>query len=337
MKEFTIDEKRAGQRFDKYLQKLLKEAGTGFLYKMLRKKNIVLNDKKASGKEILEAGDVIKIYLADETYDKFAGPPLRVPLKTSPKKGRRLEVIYENKDVLLLNKPRGVLSQKAKGGDYSLVEMLRDYLLASQALSPQDLQSFSPGICNRLDRNTSGLVIAGASVYGLQQMSELLRTRHVDKYYLALVHGCLKDSLTIKGFLTKDERKNLVTISETAGESYIETYYEPLAFREDLTLLKVKLITGKTHQIRAHLQSIGHGLVGDYKYGGSVRNDKYKRQYGLSAQFLHSYEVVFPELPERLSDLSRQSFQAPLPTLYKTILEDIQWQHGIPAVSEVLR
>ncbi len=334
MKEYTIDETRAGQRFDKYLQKLLKEAGGGFLYKMLRKKNIVLNDKKATGKEVLKGGDVVKIYLADETFAKFAG---KEEVLSKPKDHRpQLHVLFETPDVILMNKPVGVLSQKADANDYSLVEMVRDYLLVSGALTPADLQSFSPGICNRLDRNTSGLVIGGKSIYGLQQMSELLRHRRVDKYYLALVHGKVDQALKISGYLTKDKDKNRVTITKDAGEDCIETHYEPLAYNDEMTLLKVKLITGKTHQIRAHLHSIGHSLIGDYKYGGRVINDKYKSRYGLSNQLLHSYQVQFPELPERLSKLSGQSFQAPLPKLYKKILEDTQWQHGIPAVLEVL-
>ena len=196
MKEFQITENEAGQRFDKYLAKLLRNAPKSFFYKMLRKKNIKLNGKKADGSEKVTAGDEITLYLADETVESFRKqtPQKAQRTKNTGRKSMNIPVIYEDQDILVLNKPVGVLSQKADRDDYSLVEWLEDYLGKDTA------QTFRPGICNRLDRNTSGLVVAGKSIHGLQWMNRLFRERNLKKYYLCLVHGAVKGEKSFTGF-----------------------------------------------------------------------------------------------------------------------------------------
>ena len=180
MKEFTITKNEAAQRLDKYLKKLLPEASSGFIYKMLRKKNITWNGKKAAGSEKLAAGDCIRLYLADETFDKFSAYR---PQSTAGADGTRLDVIYEDEDILLINKPCGMLSQKAKPSDVSANEYLIAYLLASGAVTEESLRTFHPSVCNRLDRNTSGILTAGKSLKGLQELSAALKERTVNKYY----------------------------------------------------------------------------------------------------------------------------------------------------------
>ena len=238
---------------------------------MLRKKNIVLNGKKATGNEKLAVGDSVKLFLADETIEKFSK---LIVVKTKAK----LDVIYEDDNVLFINKPVGMLSQKAEAKDESLVEHIITYMLENGELTEADLRKFKPSICNRLDRNTSGLVVAGKSLAGLQVMGELFKERTLKKYYRCLVKGKIQEKQYIKGFLKKDEATNKVTVSvnEVPDSLPIETEYEPIWSNDQCTLLEVHLITGRTHQIRAHLASQNHPIIGDYKYGNRKIKDIYK-------------------------------------------------------------
>lgn len=316
MRSITVNKNEAGQRLDKLLAKYLNLAGKGFLYKMMRKKNIVLNGKKCDGSEKLSEGDEIKLFLADETIEKFS------EVKVQKVKKTKLHIIYEDDHVLLINKPSGMLSQKAKEQDESLVEYLIDYLLDSGKLTKEDLRSFRPSVCNRLDRNTSGLVAAGCSLAGLQKLSAMFKDRSLHKYYLCVVSGSVLEKKRIEGFLKKDERTNQVTISqkELPDSAPICTEYEPLMEAGVYTLLKVTLITGRTHQIRAHLASIGHPIVGDMKYGNARVNEEAKRRYHIHSQMLHSWRLVFPQMEEPLAHLSGKSFTAPLPGEFTRVL-----------------
>ena len=316
MQEIIVSANEAGQRFDKLLAKYLNEAPKSFLYKMLRKKNIVLNGKKAAGSEILAVGDSIKLFLADETIEKFSSIQIQ---HTNTK----LDIIYEDDHVLFINKPVGMLSQKASAKDESLVEHIISYLLDTKQLTEADLRKFKPSICNRLDRNTSGLLVAGKSLQGLQKMGELFKDRSLRKYYRCLVFGEVKERQYIKGYLEKDEKTNKVTISKVPfGEALpIETEYEPIWTNGKVTLLEVHLITGRTHQIRAHLASCNHPILGDYKYGNKKLNDIYKGKYQLESQLLHAYRLEFPQMQEPFSSLSKKEFIAPIPKLFDKILK----------------
>lgn len=312
MKEFIINDNEAGQRFDKYLAKLLREAPKSFFYKMMRKKNITLNGKKATGNEKLSSGDHVKLFLSDDTFEKFSGDI------SAPRAYHKLDIIYEDKNILLINKPAGMLSQPADDGTPSLVEYLTGYLLESRSLTEQDLKTFRPSVCNRLDRNTSGLIAAGKSLAGLQELSAMFKSRELHKYYLCLVEGVLREEKYIKGFLAKDKKTNKVTIYKNEKEDTlpIETRYFPLGDNGKRTLLKVELITGRAHQIRAHLASEGHPIVGDPKYG--------KAEKKLSGQLLHSFRMEFPSLTETLFYLSGKTFTAPVPGIFLKILKEEQ-------------
>lgn len=322
MRELKIGKKEAGQRMDKYLKKYFREAGSGFLYKMLRKKNIVLNDKKAEGKEVLQEGDSIKLYLAEETIDKFRGQEKKVPvIKKNFQK--QLDIVYEDENFLIINKPAGILSQKAAASDVSMVEWIVSYLMEKGELTKQELQTFRPSVCNRLDRNTSGLILAGKTLVGLQAFSDLLKNRNMKKYYLCLVKGNVKKSSHCKAYLVKDKKNNQVKIYQQPidqGE-YIETAYEPLWNGKTETLLKVELITGKSHQIRSHLASLGYPLAGDAKYGNVGWNKELRDKAGLNHQFLHAWRIEFPELEGSLQPLSKRQVQADLPGTLLKVLE----------------
>lgn len=320
MRTLEITTKDAGQRLDKYLAKYMEQAPKSFFYKMLRKKNIKLNGKKAEGNERLQAGDVISLYLSEETIEGFR---LSKRSAVLPEKSmKKLEIIYEDEDILIVNKPVGVLSQKADRDDVSLIEYIDQYLAGEDEV-------FRPGICNRLDRNTSGLVVAGKSVQGLQWMNQLFRERNLKKYYLCVVHGRIRSESKLQGYLYKDEKKNKVTVfrQKKEGAGYIETEYTPLCYGcwngEEYTLLRVHLITGKSHQIRAHLSSIGCPIIGDVKYGDTRDCQQMKKAFGLRCQLLHAWKLEFREplyLPEKYHN---RKFTAPIPGQFQKILREL--------------
>lgn len=318
MQSIIVTKNEASQRLDKLLAKYLNKAPKSFLYKMLRKKNITLNGKKADGSEKLVENDEVKIFLADETIAKFS-ELIVVDVKED------INILYEDDNILLINKEVGMLSQKADPQDISLVECIISYLLKTNQLTKEEMRSFKPSICNRLDRNTSGLVVAGKTLIGLQTMAELFKDRTIDKYYHCIVKGDLSNSRRIEGYLSKDEKTNRVSVlkSPAEGADAIVTEYEPLARNGEYTLLQVKLITGKTHQIRAHLQSIGHPIIGDHKYGNRNCNEMMKKKYSLENQLLHAYRVRFPKIEGACANLSGKEFIAQRPKLFETIVKDM--------------
>lgn len=323
MRSIIITEKEAGQRLDKFLGKYMGKAPKSFLYKMLRKKNIKLNDKKAEGSEKLQASDEIKLYLSEETIQNFCE---EVSIE---KVEGNLDIIYENDHILIINKPAGVLSQKAKKEDVSLIEYITTYLLESGQITSETLKSFHPGVCNRLDRNTSGIIIGGKTLYGLQTMSALLKERNIGKYYQCIVKGKVTKKQAIEGYLTKNKNHNkvMITKEKTEGADFIQTEYEPISYNEEFTLLKVKLLTGKSHQIRAHLHSIGHPIIGDGKYGDVPTNKKLRKIYKLKHHLLHSYQLVFPEFTEKLEDISEKVIEAPLPEYFENLIRELGLSH----------
>lgn len=343
MVKLVIHKNEAEQRLDKFLLKYLDKAGTSFLYKMLRKKNITLNGKRAEGSERLKENDEVTLFLSDETVAKFRSENKAAKAQSAVKPtGIRLDVVYEDEDVLLINKPAGLLSQKAATEDVSVndavVEHVRNLLAAGRpeggtsggdpkqgkAASPKDdrAEAFTPSICNRLDRNTSGLITAGKTLAGLQFLSEQFRNRRVEKYYLALVSGVMEEDLQVKGWLQKDEASNRVTVlrQPREGADRIETEIHPLQNNGAYTLVKLKLLTGKTHQLRAVLADLGHPVIGDPKYGSEEANRAIRRLMPLRVQLLHAWELDFPQLEGRFARLSKRRFQAPLPAVFKKCL-----------------
>lgn len=312
MKEIPITKVEEGQRLDRFLGKCLPLAGTGFLHKMLRKKNIKLNGKKAEGNEKLQSGDKIQIFFSDDTYEKFRGNAGKSEQKsgmTSEKRTQnslskeqqslrdQVKVLYKDEEIVILHKPAGMLSQKSEKKDDSLNDYLLDLCRKERWLDEMSLSHFRPSVANRLDRNTSGIVLCGITTSGLQKLSSALKERTIEKYYLALVCGHVTLGKKVKGYLVKDEEKNVVHFSEkkTEGAMSIETEYTVLKAGREASLLRIRLITGKSHQIRAHLAAEGYPILGDYKYGDRLMNQKLKRSLGITYQMLHSYEIHFGE------------------------------------------
>lgn len=285
---------------DKYLFKVLDRAPRSFVYKMLRKKNIVLNGKKAAGQEILKDRDEIRIYLADDTFAKFASALPSEKKRTADPEGDRrrktpVRIVYEDEDILVIDKPAGMLSQKAGPGDYSANDLILDYLLDSGKITERELRTFRPSICNRLDRNTSGLLIAGKTIRGLQEMGRMLQDRSMKKFYRTLVSGIVTQPDHLTGYLVKNHKTNQVEIRTDGCGDYIETAYRPVAHFGNGTLLEVHLITGRSHQIRAHLASTGYPVLGDEKYGDRQINRKLYRDTGIRGQLLCACRMEFPD------------------------------------------
>ncbi len=324
MQTVTVTAQEAGQRLDRFLGKYLDQAPKSFLYKMMRKKNITLNGKKCAGNERLCVGDAIRLFLSDDTISAFSSS---FGKQTAGHCGRSLKrelILYEDDQILLINKPVGMLSQKAKEGDVSAVELLTSYLMESGQISVQDRAVFRPGICNRLDRNTSGILAAGKSTAALQELNRFFKERTVEKYYLCLVDGVIRESSHLNGYLIKDTHTNKVQViqKEVPNSTRIETAFRPLCTGEDATLLEVHLITGKSHQIRAHLASAGHPLIGDHKYGSCRVNEPYQKEYGLKSQLLHAHRLLMPESEGILSYLGGHEFTAKPPALFCKICRD---------------
>lgn len=322
MYHFEITANEAGQRLDKYLKKLLPKAPSSFFYKMLRKKNIVVNGKKAEGGEKLSVGDRVSLFLSMDTFAGFCGEENEKKDGYEDAYGtlKGIGIVCENKHMLLLNKPAGILTQKACETDLSLNEWLVGYLLSTGAATRESLKTYRPSVCNRLDRNTSGLVICAKSLAGSQRLNELIRERRIRKFYRLYVKGVVREEGVLSGYLSKDARTNTVAIaaSQTARDSReVLTRYYPVKNFSDITCLEAELVTGKTHQIRAHMALAGHPLVGDAKYGDAAFNEKFKKKYQLHYQLLHAFRLEFPA--DGLLLKEAESFTAKEPAVFERI------------------
>lgn len=309
MKEFKIDKNSADQRLDRFLVKLMPLADKNFLQKMLRKKRIKVNNSRAEAKTILVDGDRVQIYFSEETIAGFQKGYHQV---TIPPEWRFVfsPPVYEDHHMLVLNKPAGLLCQPDASGELSLIDLALSYLN-----TPPDAV-YRPGLSNRLDRNTSGIIMIPKDLPTSQAVNKAIRERHVQKTYLTLVCGSVNTPGTLKGYLEKDETQNRASISQTTSSNNkpVHLDYVPVAFSDNYTLLKVTLHTGRTHQIRAQFAAFGHPVVGDPKYGNG-QDASLCNTFGLTHQLLHSLEYAIPEMD--------YCFNAPIPRVFKKVIQQL--------------
>ncbi len=314
MRELKIGKNDAGQRLDKFITKTL-ELPTGLLYKSIRTKKIKVNRKRAEISTVLCEGDTVQCFLAEEFFEREVddGSLARI----TPK----LCIVYEDENIMLLDKRPGVsVHEDESGSTNTLITHILAYLYQKGEYDPKNEQSFTPALCNRIDRNTGGIVIAAKTAEALRVMNEKIKNREIDKFYLAAIHGIPKKSEdTLYGYLLKDEKKNTVRVFDKdppRGAKNIITKYKVIAKRGDSALIEVELLTGRTHQIRAHMSHIGHPLIGDGKYG--INRDD--RGRGYKYQALYSYKLRFSFTGEQtaLEYLNGKEFSIPKKDIYFT-------------------
>ncbi len=287
MKELEIGKNDAGQRLDRFLSKSVPLLPASLAQKYIRIKRIKLNGGRAERDTRLQEGDVLQLYINDEFFDSpredNAFLTVAVP---------KLNIVYEDENILLVDKRPGLAVHPHDGAEYgrTLIDHIQAYLYQKKEWRPRDENAFTPALCNRIDRNTGGIVIAAKTAEALRVINQKIKDRELDKRYLAIVEGSLKQkSGSLKGFLFKDAKKNRVFVTDTPqpGAKSCQTDYKVLAEQGGLSLVECKLITGRTHQIRAQFAHVGHPLLGDGKYG------KLNKNFDRNYQALYSYKLSF--------------------------------------------
>lgn len=304
MKEFIINKNDCNQRLDKFIQKSIKSMPKSLMYKFIRQKKIKINGKKADISAKLKENDVIQMYINDEFFSSDSDENNFKNLKVN------LNILYEDNNILLLNKPVGLICHSDDKENYNtLISHIKAYLFSKGEYIPEKENSFVPSLCNRIDRNTQGIVVAAKNAAALKIINEKIKNREIKKYYLCLVYKKPEKSHDIlKGYMLKNSKTNTVKVynKQIKDSKTAVTEYQCIASIKDISLLKIHLITGRTHQIRCHMASIGHPLIGDGKYGQNTINKNYPYRF----QTLCSYKITFDFTTDAdiLNYLNKKSF-----------------------------
>jgi len=310
MIKITITENEEKQRLDRFLKKYLRNAPLSYIYKLVRK-NVKINGKRASEEQMLSKGDEVTLYISEEEANRY----LAETKKTSSK--RQFCIAFEDQHVIAVEKPAGLLTHGAKDEkENTLANQVVGYLIEKGDYKASKAGTFTPAPVNRLDRNTSGLVLFGKDYPALKALSQMLREReYIKKYYLTITAGEMKRELHLTDRMEKNKEKNIVKVLEGEGDfgKSMETQARPLAWTNGYTLVEVELVTGRTHQIRAHLAKAGYPVIGDDKYGSASVNRKVKEAFGLTAQFLHAYRLYIADALPPIEDLAGKEILSQLP------------------------
>jgi len=310
-----VGSNEAGQRMDKFLRKWLKDVPLSAIYKNIRKGDVKVNGKKVREKYSLLEGDVVEL----------------MELKSEDKKEKfqridnNLKILYEDDDILLVEKWPGVLVHSdRKNGEATMTDLVLSYLYDKGDYKPESEISFIPASCNRLDRNTSGIVVFGKTYEGLKEMNKMMRERRIKKFYQALVKGRIKDGY-YEAYISKTQDSNISRISEKeqTGFKMIAMNVKTIESCGSFSLLELELLTGRSHQLRAHLSYLGNPIIGDTKYGDKKLNNFFFNKYGLGYQFLYAYKLIFKDCIEKFSYLENKTIAVALPPVLKKIKTDV--------------
>ena len=328
MREITITANDAGRRLDRFLRKYLPGAPLGEVYRIIRK-DAKVDGRRRNESYVLNEGEVLSLYLSDEALDAFGAGGRKAGGMSSAK--RTFSIVYEDENVLMANKPFGLLTHgDSREKKDHLANQVKDYLIETGAFDPRSERVFVPAPVNRLDRNTTGVVLFGKTAAAMRELSRMIREDDIRKFYLTIACGVIEKEQHLGGSLVKDEETNRVRILDSDEGKEIETIVRPLeilSFGEGLkaTLCEVELVTGRSHQIRAHLASAGHPLIGDSKYatrGAAGINRYVKDRFGLTTQLLHADRIEFLDTAAdsgSLGYLAERSFDAPAPKRFREI------------------
>ncbi|MFR4948154.1 RluA family pseudouridine synthase [Thomasclavelia spiroformis] len=317
MKKIQITENDSNQRIDKYIKKLLVNAPTNFIYKMFRKKDIKVNGKKVNEKYILKNNDVVEMFLYEDKFKEFTATKDIYNVK------KTFKVLYEDNHVLIVYKPAGLLVHEDKNESVNtLTNQVLSYLANKNELDLSRENTFMPGPVHRLDRNTSGIVIFGKTLVALQVLNEMIKQRHcIEKSYLTICKGKVNQKRNLKGYIVKlDDQAQVKLVSKDyPGALTMETIVKPVKYNNDYSKVEVTLVTGRMHQIRVHLSSIDHPIIGDRKYGDFELNKFVKKEFGLNHQLLHAYKIRFVKSFGILAYLQDKEIVCPVPKLFEKI------------------
>jgi 23S rRNA pseudouridine955/2504/2580 synthase len=310
-----IGPNEAGQRCDKFLRKLLKDVPLSAIYKAFRKGDIKVNGKKVKEKYSILEGDSIEIRYIESKEEK----------KTFQRVDNKLKITYEDENMILVEKWPGVLVHRdEKNGEPTLTDYVLSYLYDKGDYEPEKEITFTPAPCNRLDRNTSGVVVFGKNFSSLKLLNEMIRERNLEKYYMALVKGRIKDGI-YNAYILKNEDNNISRIyeNEVPHSKKISMEVSTIQSCGTFSLIEIDLLTGRSHQLRAHLSHLGNPIVGDSKYGDKKLNSFFINKYGLNFQFLYAYKLIFKNTPEELSYMENKTIAESLPPILKKIKNDV--------------
>ena len=319
MIEKNIDSRNSNQRIDKFVRKVLPGASLSFIYKLFRKKDVKVNKHWVDINYILNEGETVQIYVTDKQLEEFQENQnlCRTSIFSH-------EIIFEDENILVVNKPKNLLVHgDSKDKKRTLHNDVLNYLYSKGEYIPNS--GFTPGPAHRIDRNTSGIVIFGKKIEVLQQLLNFFKEKdQISKEYLALIKGKISTAGEINAKLEKNEEKNMVFVSKSLNAKTAITQYEPYKIFEDTSLVKVKILTGRTHQIRVHFSHIKHPVIGDKKYGDFELNKKFEKNFELDSQFLHAYKITFGEIDGVLSYLSNKEFIASLDAKLDKVLKKLR-------------
>jgi len=324
MVKIIIEKNDENQRLDRFLRKYLKSAPLSMIYKLIRK-DVKVNGKRSKEEYMLVQGDEISLFMSEEEIESYRGKK-----EVSGKKSKRtFKVLFEDENILAAYKPFGLLTHGDRNEKKNhLANQVIDYLIEEGKYNPRSEKTFTPAPANRLDRNTTGLVLFGKNSDSLRELNHMIRERgYVNKYYLTIVYGELDEPLYLKDRMEKDGDANTVRVMDIDIDSedgkLMETVARPLMTKHGYTLVEVELVTGRTHQIRAHLASAGYPIIGDSKYGDRRINGVIEKRYHLTTQFLHAYRLEFIKGSGNLSYLEGKVIKSELPENLKRIREGI--------------